>query len=226
MSCDQTIMPSFNLIAELVFYGSYHSHPLNQLIHCVFVPLIQFTTFLLLDSCLSPFISDQTVAVYAQHVLPKAGVSFVAPLLPSVTLSCLLYLFYSLYYFSLAPFFIALSFNAWNLLLLLTAQALLQLSLLHGHFASLIVFSLCLHVFSWFIQVRVGHLHYEHRKPALLDSAVQSFLLAPLFVYYETLFYFGFQHKTKNAIQPKIDEKIKQMNKEEQEQKEKEKKKK
>lgn len=34
---------NFNLRDQLIFYGSYHSNPINQAIHFIFVPLILWT---------------------------------------------------------------------------------------------------------------------------------------------------------------------------------------
>ncbi|KDD72345.1 hypothetical protein H632_c3484p0, partial [Helicosporidium sp. ATCC 50920] len=49
------------------------------------------------------------------------------------------------------------------------------------------------HIFSWVIQVYVGHIMAEKRKPALLDSFFQSLVLAPLFVWFEMLFVLGYR---------------------------------
>jgi uncharacterized membrane protein YGL010W len=34
-----------NTIEKLAFYGSYHSNTLNVLVHLVFIPLIEFSSF-------------------------------------------------------------------------------------------------------------------------------------------------------------------------------------
>ena len=39
---------NLNLMDQLVFYGSYHQHPGNQLIHFFFVPLIMWGSGVLL----------------------------------------------------------------------------------------------------------------------------------------------------------------------------------
>ncbi|KAJ6186459.1 hypothetical protein N7519_007760 [Penicillium mononematosum] len=43
----------------------------------------------------------------------------------------------------------------------------------------------------------VGHGVFEKRAPALLDNLVQAFLLAPLFVWMEILFFFGYRPELK-----------------------------
>ncbi|PWY89280.1 DUF962-domain-containing protein [Aspergillus heteromorphus CBS 117.55] len=52
------------------------------------------------------------------------------------------------------------------------------------------------HVVSWLAQF-VGHGAFERRAPALLDNLVQAFLLAPLFVWMEALFFFGYRPELK-----------------------------
>jgi uncharacterized membrane protein YGL010W len=52
-----------------------------------------------------------------------------------------------------------------------------------------------LHVLAWYMQIHPGHGVFEKRKPALLDSLVQAFALAPLFVHMEVLFWCGYRPK-------------------------------
>lgn len=40
---DRAARPAPQLMSQLVFYGQYHSHPLNQLIHFIFVPVLMWT---------------------------------------------------------------------------------------------------------------------------------------------------------------------------------------
>ena len=60
-------------------------------------------------------------------------------------------------------------------------------------------FALGIHVVSWCMQF-YGHGVYEKRKPALLDSLVQSLVLAPLFVWLELLFSLGYNPKMAKKI--------------------------
>lgn len=43
---------------------------------------------------------------------------------------------------------------------------------------------------SWFVQVAVGHLVFEGKKPALIDGLVEAFTIAPLFITLEYIFIF------------------------------------
>lgn len=54
----------------------------------------------------------------------------------------------------------------------------------------------------------MGHGFAEKRAPALLDSLVQALLLAPLFVFMEVLFVFGYRPALKARLQKTIDAEI------------------
>ena len=46
MACVGTkLLRTYDTVDELTFYASYHSHPMNQLVHIVCVPLLLFTVF-------------------------------------------------------------------------------------------------------------------------------------------------------------------------------------
>ena len=61
------------------------------------------------------------------------------------------------------------------------------------------------HVFCWYAQIHPGHGIYEGRKPALLDSALQSFLDAPLFVWYEVAFACGYDPALKQELDAAVE---------------------
>lgn len=63
-------------------------------------------------------------------------------------------------------------------------------------------------VVGWGVQVAVGHAYYEKRKPALFDSLVQAFSLAPLFVVYEAVWMLfpGFQSELKAQVLARVKE--------------------
>jgi uncharacterized membrane protein YGL010W len=65
-------------------------------------------------------------------------------------------------------------------------------------------YALALHVLGWYMQIHPGHIILEKRRAALLDSFFQSLILAPLFVWFEFLFFLGFfpefQRELKNRI--------------------------
>lgn len=64
---------------------------------------------------------------------------------------------------------------------------------------------LVIHIAAWYIQVAIGHVHYEKRRPALLDSLFQSIVMAPFFVWIEVLFFFGFLPTFKTQLKEAVE---------------------
>eukprot|EP00618_Florenciella_parvula_P034465 CAMPEP_0119474428 /NCGR_PEP_ID=MMETSP1344-20130328/5683_1 /TAXON_ID=236787 /ORGANISM="Florenciella parvula, Strain CCMP2471" /LENGTH=161 /DNA_ID=CAMNT_0007507719 /DNA_START=190 /DNA_END=675 /DNA_ORIENTATION=- len=60
--------------------------------------------------------------------------------------------------------------------------------------------ALGLHLLSWYMQIHPGHGIYEGTKPALLDSVSQAFSVAPLFAFYEGLWFAGMQQDLKREV--------------------------
>lgn len=60
---------------------------------------------------------------------------------------------------------------------------------------------------AWILQF-LGHGKFEGRAPALLDNLMQALLLAPLFVWLELLFYFGYRKELKNRVDKKVEKNI------------------
>ncbi|KAI9044766.1 2-hydroxy-palmitic acid dioxygenase MPO1 [Aspergillus affinis] len=64
-----------------------------------------------------------------------------------------------------------------------------------------------IHIASWLVQF-VGHGVFEGRAPALLDNLVQALLLAPLFVWMEILFFFGYRPELKARYDESVNKQI------------------
>jgi uncharacterized membrane protein YGL010W len=64
-----------------------------------------------------------------------------------------------------------------------------------------------IHVVSWLLQF-VGHGAFEGRAPALLDNLVQALLLAPLFVWMEILFFFGYRPELRARYEASVQKEI------------------
>ena len=60
------------------------------------------------------------------------------------------------------------------------------------------------HVLGWYMQLHPGHKIFEKRKPALLDGLVQSFATAPLFVWFEVVFFFGLRAPLKEEMKRRV----------------------
>ena len=63
------------------------------------------------------------------------------------------------------------------------------------------------HIFSWLAQF-VGHGIFEGRAPALLDNLVQAIFLAPLFVWLEILFAFGYRPELKARLDESVEKEL------------------
>lgn len=70
-----------------------------------------------------------------------------------------------------------------------------------------------IHVVSWIAQF-IGHGAFEKRAPALLDNLVQALLLAPLFVWMEILFFFGYRTELKQRFHANVELEIAKFRKE------------
>lgn len=78
-----------------------------------------------------------------------------------------------------------------------------------------------IHIVSWLAQF-VGHGKFEGRAPALLDNLVQALLLAPLFVWMEILFFFGYRRELKQRMDKNVEVEIEKFRKEKEQKKGKE----
>jgi uncharacterized membrane protein YGL010W len=156
-----------NLETQIAFYAQFHHHPMNQLIHMVFVPSLMLSALVWLTA--TPELVPLPAAV------PFRG-----------DFGFLLAAAYALYYIVLEPV-------AGTLYIGFLAATLAGAAWWAANVPSPMAAATVLHVMSWFLQVAVGHAHYEKRKPALLDSIFQAFVLAPLFVWLEMLFAIGYR---------------------------------
>ena len=203
------------LIPPFVFYGSYHAHPMNQLIHMIFVPAILLTAFI--------FGSYLDLGAF----LPSVLTSRVTPVIGTISLDLVAAIGYAAYYAYLSPNVVGISAAALVLLGFLAAQAFVSAV---GSVAW--VPALVLHLISWVLQVHLGHTVYEKRAPALLDNLaqvrkccrifkcvngflgfpwsrpMQAFIMAPFFVYVEVLMKLGLVPKLARTVNPLIAKEI------------------
>ncbi|KAJ3073557.1 hypothetical protein HK102_005975 [Quaeritorhiza haematococci] len=162
--------------SQLLFYGQYHHNPINKFIHIVCVPLIFWTVLVWLSNL-----------VYEKPWIDSSNAAgwvvavYIAYYLVLEPLAGILY----------APILIGLCYGAYYFVHAYGPQDANK-------------YAIVLHVISWIAQF-VGHGVAEKRAPALLDSLLQAFLLAPLFVWMEVLFMFGYRP----ALQQRLDKNIK-----------------
>lgn len=161
----------FSFRDQLAFYGAYHTNKVNVAIHIVCVPMI-WMTFL-------------TLLLHAGVAFPRSELPEQVPeqVAPHLNIAALVAALYWIYYLVLdvptaaliAPLWVAYYVVAWQLERVPHSAAI----------------ATGLFIFSWIAQF-YGHGVHEGRAPALLDNLLGAVVLAPLFVFVEVLFHFGY----------------------------------
>ncbi|KAI1115210.1 DUF962 domain-containing protein [Nemania sp. NC0429] len=173
---------ALNLERQLTFYGAYHDNSVNVAIHMVCVPLILFSGF--------------TLSANTGTLIPLPDAMTIPNL--DLNLGTLAALVWGGLYVLLEP--VAGSVLA---LLCLGGAAIGNAALSRDptltNQAALVI-----HVVCWLLQF-LGHGAFERRAPALLDNLVQAIFLAPLFVWLEFLFKFGYRRE----LQGRVDKAVK-----------------
>ncbi|GAA6061414.1 hypothetical protein JCM10212_004472 [Sporobolomyces blumeae] len=163
---------------QFSFYASYHRNTVNVLIHVLCVPTIFFTSLVLFHAI--PGFDRPLFSVPLDLPLGLGSHSLDAtvPFLTAVGYAAYFVLLEPLAGLLYAPILVAFG-HASNVLYSDYHDAAMKLA---G-----IAF-----VASWIAQF-VGHGAFEGRAPALLDSLVQSLVLAVFFVWLEVLFALGYR---------------------------------
>ncbi|KAI1400347.1 DUF962-domain-containing protein [Hypoxylon fuscum] len=168
---------ALNLERQLTFYGAYHRNSVNVAIHMVCVPLILFSGFAI-----------------------AANTGTLIPLPKALTIPHLDLNLGTLAAFAWGGLYVLLEPVAGTILALicLGAAAVANTSLSENPTLTNQV-AIAVHVISWLLQF-LGHGAFERRAPALLDNLTQAIFLAPLFVWLEFLFKFGYRRELQNRV--------------------------
>ncbi|KIO13085.1 hypothetical protein M404DRAFT_19747 [Pisolithus tinctorius Marx 270] len=169
----------FDVRKQLAFYGAYHSHPVNVLIHIFGVPAILWSAFVLSTQLPPPAFLPPIKYVFNESFVFETN----APALMAV--------FYIIYYFILDPV-AAFLYTPHMVLTLLTATA-------YAHRPDGIRIAIIVHVTSWVAQF-IGHGFMEGRAPALFDNILGAIVLAPFFVHLELLFAVGYRPELRKQL--------------------------
>ncbi len=175
-----------DLEEQFTFYASYHHNGWNKVVHIVCVWPILWSAFVLAQYI--PFEAPGTA-------LPT--LSSVHPL--NVTL---------LTAFLYAGIYILMDKRAGSLGALLVVASLITsrkfyLGFEESYGIPAWQVAAGIQVFSWIAQF-VGHGVCEGRAPALLDNLMQAFVMAPLFVLLEVLFFFGYRKDLQKRMSVKV----------------------
>ena len=270
MACVGTkLLRTYDTVDELTFYASYHSHPMNQLVHIVCVPLLLFTVFVFAAYVPPPlkrltwphFVVYESFSGAERVPPPIKGLTW--PLLGAgawslhhIRAAPLVGTFVSCLTFAMAfmataiverelrasfkpgdrvvvedfregPYFTVVEdFREGTVAKSSTsavveverddaepeeepwqgsASALRHLDGKQRSYGRLARYAGVIHIFCWYMQLHPGHGVFEGRKPALLDSVLQAFLDAPLFVWYEVAFACGYDPSLKEQLDAAVE---------------------
>ncbi|KAJ5899950.1 hypothetical protein N7495_004694 [Penicillium taxi] len=182
---------ALNLEKQLLFYGVYHNNPVNVAIHITFVPILLFTGILL--ACNTPTFFSVPSPISYEYLPANLG-----------TIAAFVY----------ASFYILLEPVAGGLVAPLVIGAATAGNYLLGTYGTIVnYYAVGVHVVSWLVQF-IGHGIFEGRAPALLDNLVQALLLAPLFVWMEILFFFGYRAELRQRFHQNVEIEIAKFRKE------------
>ncbi|KAF3059820.1 putative endoplasmic reticulum membrane protein C16E8.02 [Daldinia childiae] len=168
---------TLNLERQLTFYGAYHRNSVNIAIHMVCVPLILFSGFTL-----------------------AANTGTLIPLPTYLTIPHLDLNLGTLAAFTWGGLYVLLEPVAGTILafICLGAAAVTNTAVAENPTLTNQV-ALTVHIVCWLLQF-VGHGAFEGRAPALLDNLTQAIFLAPLFVWLEFLFKFGYRRELQSRV--------------------------
>ena len=232
MACVATkLLRTYDTVDELTFYASYHSHPMNQLVHIVCVPLLLFTVFVFAAYVPPPI---KSIPQLSWPLLGAGAWSLhhvrAAPLVGSLV-SCLTFAM-ALVATAIVERELRASFKPGDRVVVEdfregtvaksstsavveverddaepeeepwqgSASALRHVDGRQTSYGNAARYAGVIHIFCWYMQLHPGHGVFEGRKPALLDSVLQAFLDAPLFVWYEVAFACGYDPSLKQQL--------------------------
>jgi uncharacterized membrane protein YGL010W len=166
-------------VESFAFYAAYHQHPVNQIIHIITIPVIMFTILVI-----ASYINFYNFEIVRYEIINA---------MLNVNAGLILITFYTIMYIMLDVLGGILFF-----------PCVMILYILSNVFRYLVVgdawiISIMIHIVAWIIQF-AGHVIWEKRKPALFDSIIQAFLMAPFFIFMEILFMCGYKKKFQEEI--------------------------
>jgi len=171
-------MDMLDLKKQFTFYASYHNQPVNVLIHLLCIWPILATACLMLQYTPAFMATPDWLSSIPSFQHVKINASFVAI---CIYVAC---------YLVMEPFVGGCATVLLCFILGQTASLVDANTVVLGHPVWKV--ALAIHITGWILQF-IGHGVFEGRAPALLDSLDQAFLTAPLFVFMEVFFFFGYR---------------------------------
>eukprot|EP01097_Dermamoeba_algensis_P008502 TRINITY_DN5699_c0_g1_i1.p1 TRINITY_DN5699_c0_g1~~TRINITY_DN5699_c0_g1_i1.p1 ORF type:complete len:211 (-),score=46.52 TRINITY_DN5699_c0_g1_i1:107-739(-) len=182
----------FDLPSQISYYAAYHDNKINKAIHFIGVPLLLWSALVLL--ALIPFQVELPVKLdflpYSEYLVANAAF-FVAVV-------------YSLYYIVLEPV-------AGSLATVCITSALISANAYAFNNERAWEIAALIQVVAWVSQF-IGHGVFEGRRPTLIDNLIQALLLAPFFVFFELLFFFGYRPALQRQVHKFVADRLKKIN--------------
>ena len=188
------------LNSQFTFYASYHDNLINQIVHIIFVPLIVLGVCVLLSFPPSPNLPGITDT----FEISASPIGYFNGEYP-VNYAFLYAFVHAVYYAILElPGFAGIVAGTGMITAYLSASNMVkdytsEFCWNFGWFG--IIFGFAIQIFA--------HQVFEKRSPAFLDNIYQAFVMAPLFVVMEFMFFFGYRSKFRQDVQVDVDANIK-----------------
>ena len=193
--------------SAMAFYGVYHREPLNQLIHFIGVPLILW----------SMLAFQAHVPLTDRFELNLPGIPRHCP-----TWATLLIPFYGFYYFKIDTMGALLYAPIWYVMYLTsvrwratdrTEYRKRKVNEAVPWFGTgrVLRYAAIVHVFAWYIQIHPGHKVIEGAQPAIMQSLGGALFTAPLFAFYEGIWYLGFRKEFQQEVLALVDDYTKEL---------------
>lgn len=196
--CLKTCLRDFGDVqSALAFYGTFHREPVNQLIHFVGVPIIIWTlliatSHLVLPGAIVlklPGIPPHYVSMASLWTLLYAAFYHSIDLVGAVLFDPLLYVFYTS----------AVRWTANDQLAFVMEHKDKPLSWIGTR--KLWRWSWIFHFLSWYLQIHPGHKIVEGASPAVMTNVGGALMAAPLFAFYEGVWFMGLRQELHTKIQ-------------------------
>lgn len=184
----------FDLRKQLIFYSSYHNHPVSVTIHLICIWPLLVTAILMLQY-------TPTLAEMPDFV--TTGIPFFKYV--RLNLAFVMVCVYALCYLKMEP--IVGAVGTLVLFCILTQTA--RLTALNANIYGFPVWNaaLGLHAACWILRFCgfVGHGSFEGRTPALFGSLGQAFITGPLFVLMEVAFFLGYRRTFHDEVMIEVE---------------------
>ena len=165
------------LFDKYIFYAEFHQNKWNKLVHYFCIPALAWSLFVLFNYI--PFSEN----FFRTNMLLPYFNQCTLTLRPSV----ILLLLYHIYYLYLHVGVGLLSLIFYTILCY-------SANIFYCQIDYSWIWAIGIHVFSWILQI-AGHRICEGNQPAFITGAVQSFLMAPIFVVYDWCMLIGLVEK-------------------------------